>query len=68
MGEAEKAKASKPKKNWFKGLATEFNKIIWPDKVSVAKQTVVVTVVTVIVGALIKVIDMLVQLGLDLLF
>lgn len=67
MGESEtKVKASK--KSWFKGLATEFNKIIWPDKMSVVKQTATVTVVTIIIGAIIKVIDMLVQLGLDFLF
>lgn len=54
--------------NWFKGLATEFGRIIWPDRISVVKQTAIVTVVTIILGAIIKVVDMLVQLGLDLLF
>ncbi|MGN0383530.1 MAG: preprotein translocase subunit SecE [Eubacterium sp.] len=54
-------------KNWFAGLKAEFKKIIWPDKPSICKQTIAVVIVTVILGALIKVIDMLVQLGLEYL-
>ena len=54
-----------PKKSWFKGLKAEFKKIIWPDKKSVAKQTTAVVIISVILGALIKLIDMIIQLGLD---
>lgn len=64
MGEA-KAGGKAPKKSWFKGLKAEFKKIIWPDKKSVAKQTTAVVIISVILGALIKLIDMIIQLGLD---
>ena len=30
------------KKSWFQGLKSEFNKIVWTDKATLAKQTVVV--------------------------
>ena len=55
------------KKSWFKGLKAEFNKIVWPDKMTLAKQTAAVVSVTVVLGALIAVIDFLVQHGVDLL-
>ena len=64
MGEA-KAGGKAPKKSWFKGLKAEFKKIIWPDKKSVAKQTTAVVIISIILGALIKLIDMIIQLGLD---
>ena len=31
------------KKSWFQGLKSEFNKIVWTDKATLAKQTVVVS-------------------------
>lgn len=55
------------KKSWFKGLKAEFKKIIWPDKMTLAKQTAAVVSVSVILGAIIAVIDFLVQNGVDLL-
>ena len=36
------------KKSWFKGLKAEFKKIIWPDKKTLAKQTVAVIVCSVL--------------------
>ena len=45
------------KKNWFAGLKSEFQKIVWLDKKSLGKQTVAVLVVSVILG-----IDFLVNL------
>ena len=30
------------KNSWFKGLSKEFKRIIWPDKMTVAKQTAAV--------------------------
>ena len=54
------------KKSWFKGLKAEFKKIIWPDKKTLAKQTVAVITCSVILGAIIAVIDALVQYGLNI--
>ena len=64
MGEA-KANEKAPKKSWFKNLKAEFKKIIWPDKASAAKQTTAVLIVSVMLGVIIKIIDMIIQLGLD---
>ena len=41
------------KKNWFKGLKAEFKKIIWPDKKTLIKETVAVTVFSIVLGAII---------------
>lgn len=55
------------KKSWFKGLKAEFNKIIWPDKKALAKQTAAVVSVSVILGIIIAIIDFIAQYGVDLL-
>ena len=55
------------KKSFKKGLQAEFNKIIWPDKETLAKQTVAVSVVSVLLGALIAVIDIVIKYGVDFL-
>ena len=63
---AEKTEKAK-KTSWFKGLKAEFKKIIWPDKKTLAKQTVAVTVCSVILGAVIAVVDGVVKYGIDFL-
>ena len=57
----------KAKKSWFKGLKAEFKKIIWPDKKTLVKQTVAVITCSVILGAIIAVVDALIQYGIDFL-
>ena len=47
---ADAVKEKKAKKNWFKGLKTEFKKIIW-------KQTIAVAVISVILCVLITLVD-----------
>lgn len=63
---AEKTEKAK-KTSWFKGLKAEFKKIIWPDKKTLAKQTVAVTVCSVILGAIIAIVDVIVKYGIDFL-
>ena len=64
MGESkEKAR----KNSFFKGMKAEFRKIIWPDKTTLAKQTAAVVSVSVIMGAIITIVDILVKYGIDLL-
>ena len=55
------------KKSWFKGLNREFKKVIWPDRMTVAKQTAAVVSVSVILGAIIAIVDFIAQYGVDLL-
>jgi preprotein translocase subunit SecE len=52
---------------FWSGLSAEFKKIIWPDRVTVVKQTITVTVISVILGLLIALIDTIVQYGVNFL-
>ncbi len=45
------------KKGWFKGLKSEFGKIIWTDRNTLIKQTIAVVVISVIICVLITLID-----------
>jgi preprotein translocase subunit SecE len=65
MGENKTEKA--PKTSWFSGLKAEFKKIIWPDKTSLTRQTVAVVVVSVVLGLIIAVLDILIKYGVDFL-
>ena len=55
----------KQKKSWFKGLKAEFKKVIWPDKKTLTKQTVAVTVFSILLGLIISLVDALIQYGID---
>ena len=65
MGETNTEKASKS--SWFTGLKAEFDKIIWPDKKSIARQTVAVVVVSIVLGLIIAVLDTIFKYGVDVL-
>lgn len=54
---ADAVKEKKAKKNWFKGLKTEFKKIIWTDRKTLVKQTIAVAVISVILCVLITLVD-----------
>ena len=65
---AESAKKEKaPKKSWTKGLKSEFNKIIWTDRKTLAKQTAAVVSITAILSILISVLDSVVLELINLL-
>lgn len=68
MGDVTKTTSEKaPKKSWFKGLKTEFNKIVWPNKEDLMKQSVAVVIATVILGAVIFALDALIELGISVI-
>ncbi len=50
-------KADKNQKKWFQGLKAEYNKIIWTDRQTLITQTIVVVIITVILGAIISILD-----------
>ena len=56
-----------PKTSWFEGLKVEFGKISWPAKEPLAKQTVAVIAVSVVVGLVITILDTFIQYGIDFL-
>ena len=66
MGDQAKTEKA-PTKSWFEGLKSEFNKIVWPDKKTLGKETGAVVAVSIVLGVLIVVIDWAVQYGLEFL-
>ena len=58
---AEKA----PKTSFFGGVKSEFKKITWPDKKTMFKQAIAVVGISVVVGVIIAVIDLLAQYGVN---
>ncbi|MBO4484026.1 MAG: preprotein translocase subunit SecE [Lachnospiraceae bacterium] len=60
MGDNAKA----PKKSFFKGLKAEYKKIIWPTRETVAKESGVVLVITMILMLVIFGVDVLLKFGL----
>ena len=52
---------------WFKSLEAEFKKIIWPNQETVAKQSATVMVVTILLGAVIALLDYLIKSGLNVI-
>ena len=64
----QETKASESKlQHFFKGVQAEFRKILWPDRETLVKQLIAVLSVTIIVGALIALIDFGAQNLIDLL-
>ena len=55
------------KKSWFKGLKAEFKKIVWPDQKSLTKETAAVVIVSVVVGVIISVVDLIARFGIEFL-
>lgn len=52
-------------RSFFRGVKVEWGKIIWPAKSTLAKQTGAVVVVSVILSAVIAILDYLMKTGLD---
>lgn len=62
MGDSAEKKA---KSSFFKGVKTEFKKIIWPDRNSTIRQSVAVVAISVVVGVLIAIIDYVAKYGVN---
>jgi len=66
---AEKKSADKKEKKnrpgFFKGVKSEFKKIVWPDKEATFKQSVAVVVISVVVGVIIAILDYVVKNGVN---
>ena len=65
MGETVNTQEKAPKKSWFKGIKAEFNKIVWPDKESLVKQSAAVIAISLILGVIISIFDLVVKYGID---
>ncbi|MCI5856377.1 MAG: preprotein translocase subunit SecE [Agathobacter sp.] len=66
MGQTEKVEKA-PKASWFTGLKAEFQKIIWPDRKSLVRQTIAVVAVSVVTGLIIALLDWIIQYGINFL-
>jgi preprotein translocase subunit SecE len=65
MGDSAKSeKELKPAKFWD-GVKSEFKKITWPEKDDLLKQSVAVVIISVVLGAIITVLDFGMQYGVD---
>ena len=64
-GSAKNEKAAKP--SFWKGVKAEFKKISWPDKDALLKQSIAVVCISIVLGAIIAVLDFLMQYGVDFL-
>lgn len=60
MGES-----STGKKGFAEGLKAEFKKIIWPNKTTLGKQAVAVTIISVILGLIIALLDTVIQYAIN---
>lgn len=61
-----KAKPKSGKESFFPQVKAEFKKIIWPSRQSLLRQTGVVLIYSVVLGAVIALADLIIQFGLDL--
>jgi len=62
------SEASKPaKRSFFKSLKSEFNKITWPGKKTLVKETIAVVVYSVILAAFIALVDLALKYGINAL-
>lgn len=62
---ADSAEKKKEGPSFFKGIKSEFKKIIWPDRQATIKQSIAVVAVSIVVGVIIAVLDMVVKYGVS---
>ena len=63
----EKSAGKSQKTSWFQGLQSEFRNIVWTDRNTLIKQTVVVVLVSIVLCLLISVMDSVILEGINLL-
>ena len=59
--------AAAPKKSFFKGVKSEFKKIIWPNKRDVVRGSAASIVISIILGLIIALLDLVIKYGIDLI-
>ena len=58
---------SEKKVGFFQGVKSEFNKIVWPKRDQLIRETIAVSLVTLGLGLIIKLVDMVMQSGIAIL-
>ena len=64
---ARPARAKKSKEGFFAQVRAEFRKVIWPSGKSLWKMTASVLISSVVLGAIIVAVDLVIRLGLELI-
>ena len=67
LDKAKKAKKEQ-KPSFFKGLKTEYKKIVFADRQTVTKQTIAVVLSSIFLGVVIMLLDMVIKFGLGFIF
>ncbi len=67
MGDSAKTEKKPKLATFWKGVKSEFKKISWPDQNDLLKQSVAVVAISVVVGAIITILDFALQYGVDFL-
>lgn len=65
MGETANTTENTQKKSFFQGMKAEYKKVIWPTKETLARQSVDVVVASVVLGAVIALLDLAIKYGFD---
>ena len=66
MGDSKNTEKA-PKASFLKGVKTEFQKISWPDKEKLFKQSIAVVCISVVLGFIITLLDTILQYGVNFL-
>ena len=53
------------KKSFFKGVKSEWKKITWPSKENLFRETTAVIIISVVLGAVIALLDAAIKFGID---
>ena len=67
MGDSAKSEGTSKITKFWSGVKAEFKKITWPDKDDLIKQSIAVVVISVVIGAIITILDFGLQYGVDFL-
>ena len=67
MGDSAKSGGASKISKFWSGVKTEFKKVTWPNKDDLVKQSIAVVVISVVIGAIITILDFGLQYGVDFL-
>lgn len=67
MAEEKKNEAAPKKPGFFKGVKSEFKKIVWPTKKTIARETGAVVFFGILLGLVIALVDAAIKFGLGLI-
>ena len=67
MGDSAKSEKKSGLKKFWSGVKAEFKKISWPDQNTLLKQSIAVVAISIVIGAIISILDFALQYGVDFL-